>query len=188
LSYLGGLWVMIELNIEETKMKLLQHTGVNSWFEELKPASQEFVEESDVEEVSGTIFEVSPQAPHVDVHKVNEKANSHHLDDPFASHQDPIHSNSAHLEVNQDEPPIAKGSSLKSYTKASYFSQASQGNDSSADSSIHVSSRSTPKGGSILEVLGGMIKVGRSMGYDMEGCSKDIEQIIRLQGEADGIK
>nr|GFA11155.1 RNA-directed DNA polymerase, eukaryota [Tanacetum cinerariifolium] len=43
LSYLGGLWVMIELNSKETKMKLLQHTGVNSWFEELKPASQEFV-------------------------------------------------------------------------------------------------------------------------------------------------
>nr|GFC89416.1 hypothetical protein [Tanacetum cinerariifolium] len=116
------------------------------------------VEESDVEEVSDTIFEVSPQAPHVDVHKVNEKANSHHLDDPFglydllrkstnlsaskedsslthplgftpvALNQDPIHSNSAHLE-------------------------ASHGNDSSADSSTHVSSRSTPKGGSILEVL-----------------------------------
>nr|GEY65692.1 RNA-directed DNA polymerase, eukaryota [Tanacetum cinerariifolium] len=83
-----------------------------------------------------------------------------------------------HLEVNQDEPPIAKGSSSKSYPKASCFSQASHGNDSSADSFTHVSSRSTPKGGSILEVLDGMIKVGRSMGYDMEGCSKDIEQII----------
>nr|GEZ35294.1 nucleotide-binding alpha-beta plait domain-containing protein [Tanacetum cinerariifolium] len=182
LSYLGGLWVIIELNSEETKMKLLQHTGVNSWFEELKPASQEFVcneridpgylsedessldgnnnlgnsqqgnvnqvEVSDVEEVSDTIFEVSPQAPHVDVHKVDENVNSHHSDDPFglydllrkstnlsafkedpslmhplgftpvASHQDPIHSNSAHLEVNQDEPPIAKGSSSKSYPKA----------------------------------------------------------------------
>nr|GEZ08437.1 RNA-directed DNA polymerase, eukaryota, nucleotide-binding alpha-beta plait domain protein [Tanacetum cinerariifolium] len=176
------------------------------------------VEESDVDEVSDTIFEVSPQAPYVDVHEVNEKANSHHLDDPFglydllrkstnlsaskedpslshplgftpvASYLDPIHSNSAHLEVNQDEPPIAKGSSSKSYPKGSCFSQASHGNDSSADSSTHVSSRSTPKGGSILEVLDGMIKVGRSIGCDMEACSKDIKQIIRLQGEADSIK
>nr|GFA16594.1 RNA-directed DNA polymerase, eukaryota [Tanacetum cinerariifolium] len=116
-------------------------------------------------------------------------ANSHHSDDPFglydllskstnlsaskedlslshplgftlvASHQDPIHSNSAHLEVNQDEPPITKGSSSKSYPKASCFSQASHGNDSSADSFTHVSSRSTPKGGSILEVLDGMIRL-----------------------------
>nr|GEZ27038.1 hypothetical protein [Tanacetum cinerariifolium] len=96
------------------------------------------VEESDVDEVSYTIFEVSPQAPRVDVHEVNEKANSHHSDDLFA-----------HLEVNQDEPPIEKGSSSKSYPKASCFSQASHD---------------------------GMIKVGRSMGYDMEGCSKDIEK------------
>nr|GEV88236.1 RNA-directed DNA polymerase, eukaryota [Tanacetum cinerariifolium] len=128
------------------------------------------------------------RAPRVDVHEVNEKVNSHHSDDPFglydllrkstnlsaskedlslshplgftpvASHQDPIHSNSAHLKVNQDEPPIAKGSFSKSYPKASCFSQASHGNDSSADSSTHVSSRSTPKGGSILEVLDDMIK------------------------------
>nr|GEY93578.1 RNA-directed DNA polymerase, eukaryota [Tanacetum cinerariifolium] len=253
LSYLGGLWVMIELNSEETIMKLLQHTGVNSWFEELKPASQEFVCNGrigtvmDIEESLGSSFArkrlciktkykdpgylsedessldgnnnlVSPQAPRVNVHEVNEKVNSHHSDDPFglydllrkstnlsaskedpslshppgltpvASHQDPIHSNSAHLEVNQDEPPITKGSSSKSYPKASCFSQASHGNDSSADSSTHVSCRSTPKGGSILEFLDGMIKVGCSMGYDMEGCLKDIEQIIRLQGEADALQ
>nr|GFA87687.1 hypothetical protein [Tanacetum cinerariifolium] len=256
LSHLGGLWAMIELNSEETKMKLLQHTGVNSWFEELKPASQEFVCNErimwvDIEGIplhlwSGTVMDIEespgssfarkrlciktkdessldgknnlgksqqgnvnkPQAPRVDVHEVNEKANSHHSDDlfglydllrkstnlsaskedpslshpprftPVASHQDPIHSNLVHLEVNPDEPPIAKGSSSKSYPKASCFSQASHGNDSLAHSFTHVSSRSTPKGGSILEVLDGMIKVGRSMGYDMEGCSKDIEQII----------
>nr|GEX07937.1 RNA-directed DNA polymerase, eukaryota [Tanacetum cinerariifolium] len=115
------------------------------------------VEESDVDEVSNTIFKVSPYAPHINVHEVNEKANSYHSNDPFglydllrkstnlsaskedlslshpsgftpvASHQDPFHSNSAYLEVNQDEPPIAKGSSSKSYPKASCFSQASYG-------------------------------------------------------------
>nr|GEY13512.1 RNA-directed DNA polymerase, eukaryota [Tanacetum cinerariifolium] len=108
------------------------------------------VEGRDVEEVSDTIFEVSPQAPRVDVHEVNKKENSHHSDSPFA-----------HLEVSQDEPPTAKGSSSKSYPKASCFSQASPD---------------------------GMIKVGRYMGYDMEGCSKDIEQIIRLQREADAVQ
>nr|GEZ30010.1 RNA-directed DNA polymerase, eukaryota, nucleotide-binding alpha-beta plait domain protein [Tanacetum cinerariifolium] len=270
LSYLGGLWDMIELNSEETKMKLLQHNGVNSWFEELKPASQEFVCNErivwvDIERIPlylwssstfsrigmkwGTVMDIEESPGSSFAHKrlciktsmadpgylsedessldgnnnldnsqqgnVNqvegsdvEEANSHHSDDPFglydllrtstnlfaskedsslshppkftpvASHQDPIHSNSPHLEVNQDEPPITKGSPSKSYPKASCFSQASHGNESSADSSTHVSSRYTPKGGSILEVLDGMIKVGRLMGYDMEGCSKDIEQII----------
>nr|GEZ45222.1 RNA-directed DNA polymerase, eukaryota, reverse transcriptase zinc-binding domain protein [Tanacetum cinerariifolium] len=32
LTYLGGMWVMIELDNEATKLKLLQHIGVNSWF------------------------------------------------------------------------------------------------------------------------------------------------------------
>ncbi|GKC71709.1 RNA-directed DNA polymerase, eukaryota [Tanacetum coccineum] len=43
LSYLGGLWVMIELKSEEIKRKLLLHSGVNSWFHDLQPASHDFV-------------------------------------------------------------------------------------------------------------------------------------------------
>ncbi|GJX19504.1 RNA-directed DNA polymerase, eukaryota [Tanacetum coccineum] len=42
------------------------------------------------------------------------------------------------------------------------------------------------KGGSILEVLDGMVKVGQAMGYDMGGCMKDIEKIIGSQGAHDG--
>nr|GEW98647.1 RNA-directed DNA polymerase, eukaryota [Tanacetum cinerariifolium] len=38
----------------------------------------------------------------------------------------------------------------------------------------------------IIDVLDGIIKVGQSMGYDMEGCSKDIERIIGFQGDAAG--
>nr|GEU46509.1 RNA-directed DNA polymerase, eukaryota [Tanacetum cinerariifolium] len=45
LSYLGGLWVMIELSNEETKIELLQHTGANSWFHELQVATFDFVNE-----------------------------------------------------------------------------------------------------------------------------------------------
>ncbi|GJU63300.1 RNA-directed DNA polymerase, eukaryota [Tanacetum coccineum] len=43
------------------------------------------------------------------------------------------------------------------------------------------------KGGSILEVLDGMVKVGQAMGYDMGGCMKDIENIIGSQGARDVI-
>ncbi|GJR29223.1 RNA-directed DNA polymerase, eukaryota [Tanacetum coccineum] len=337
LSYLGGLWVMIELKSEEIKRKLLLHSGVNSWFHDLQPASHDFVcnerivwvdiegvplhiwssatfsgigkkwgtvmdieespgssyarkrlciktsmadniletfkvifkgkvfsvrakelftwspcfleykdpgyisedesilgannnpenvqqcndnlmGESDVDEVSDTIFEVSPQAPCDNVHDVNENANSQHSDDPFgfydllrkpinttdnvedpslsyppgftqaASHQENNHVNSDHHEVNQGDPSTGKGSSLKLYPKASCFSQDPHGNDSSADFSTHVHSRSNPKGGFILDVLDGMIKVGRSMGYEMDGCSKDIEYIIASQGVDDGFK
>nr|GEY47480.1 RNA-directed DNA polymerase, eukaryota [Tanacetum cinerariifolium] len=43
-------------------------------------------------------------------------------------------------------------------------------------------SHNAHNGGSILEVLDDMIRVGQSMGYAMEGCLKDIEHIIGTQG------
>ncbi|GJT31927.1 hypothetical protein Tco_0922346, partial [Tanacetum coccineum] len=43
-------------------------------------------------------------------------------------------------------------------------------------------SHKAPSGGSILEILDGMIRVGQSMGYKMDGCTKDIERIIGMQG------
>ncbi|GJR27712.1 RNA-directed DNA polymerase, eukaryota [Tanacetum coccineum] len=43
--YLGGLWVMFDCEKEETKAKLIQHTGVNSWFSVLKNAIHDFVSE-----------------------------------------------------------------------------------------------------------------------------------------------
>ncbi|GKD25665.1 RNA-directed DNA polymerase, eukaryota, partial [Tanacetum coccineum] len=43
LSYLGGFWVLLELENANTKEKLLQHTGVNSWFLDLQVATNDFV-------------------------------------------------------------------------------------------------------------------------------------------------
>ncbi|GJR16633.1 RNA-directed DNA polymerase, eukaryota, nucleotide-binding alpha-beta plait domain protein [Tanacetum coccineum] len=43
LSYLGGMWILIELDDAKTKEKLLNHTGVGSWFTTIKQASNSFV-------------------------------------------------------------------------------------------------------------------------------------------------
>nr|GEV61148.1 RNA-directed DNA polymerase, eukaryota [Tanacetum cinerariifolium] len=39
------------------------------------------------------------------------------------------------------------------------------------------------KGGSVLDVLEEMIRVGQAMGFSMEGCEKDIQNIIGKQGD-----
>ncbi|GKD06708.1 hypothetical protein Tco_1181682 [Tanacetum coccineum] len=39
------------------------------------------------------------------------------------------------------------------------------------------------EGGSILEILEEIIMVGQTMGFSMEGCTKDMEKIIGSQGE-----
>ncbi|GJX45729.1 nucleotide-binding alpha-beta plait domain-containing protein [Tanacetum coccineum] len=40
-------------------------------------------------------------------------------------------------------------------------------------------------GGSILQLLDDLVKVGETMGYDMKGCMKNMEEIIELQGVND---
>ncbi|GKB35214.1 RNA-directed DNA polymerase, eukaryota, partial [Tanacetum coccineum] len=48
LAYLGGMWVMLELDKVATKQKLLQHIGVNSWFQVLQDVVQDFVSDKRV--------------------------------------------------------------------------------------------------------------------------------------------
>nr|GEY00040.1 UvrD-like helicase, ATP-binding domain, P-loop containing nucleoside triphosphate hydrolase [Tanacetum cinerariifolium] len=48
LSYLGSLWVLIEVKNETTKQKLLQHTGANSWFHVLQDAIPDFVSDEGI--------------------------------------------------------------------------------------------------------------------------------------------
>nr|GEW31274.1 hypothetical protein [Tanacetum cinerariifolium] len=62
LSYLGGMWVMIELNNVETKNDFLHHTGVKSWFHKLQDGTLDFVSDErigelmDIEESVGSSF------------------------------------------------------------------------------------------------------------------------------------
>ncbi|GKB58783.1 RNA-directed DNA polymerase, eukaryota, nucleotide-binding alpha-beta plait domain protein [Tanacetum coccineum] len=43
LSYLGGYWVLIEMDSVDAKEKIIKHVGVGSWFMELVQASNSFV-------------------------------------------------------------------------------------------------------------------------------------------------
>ncbi|GJW06162.1 RNA-directed DNA polymerase, eukaryota [Tanacetum coccineum] len=43
--YLGGLWVMLEFEKKEAKVKLLSHTGINSWFQNIQEVIPDFVSE-----------------------------------------------------------------------------------------------------------------------------------------------
>ncbi|GKD86154.1 hypothetical protein Tco_1357308, partial [Tanacetum coccineum] len=51
LAYLGGLWVMIELESLKTKTKFMQHVGVASWFLRLCNAQSDFVSRERIGEV-----------------------------------------------------------------------------------------------------------------------------------------
>ena len=62
------------------------------------------------------------------------------------------------------------------------------------EESVSIGSRKSNKidikrtGGSVLTVMEELIKVGMTMGYNMEGCMKNIEEIIEVQGEKEVFK
>nr|GEW05140.1 RNA-directed DNA polymerase, eukaryota [Tanacetum cinerariifolium]GEW05149.1 RNA-directed DNA polymerase, eukaryota [Tanacetum cinerariifolium] len=50
----------------------------------------------------------------------------------------------------------------------------------------HFSKSEIPRG-SIIQVMEDLIKIGQVMGYKMEGCSRNIEEIIQLRGENENV-
>ncbi|GJV84712.1 hypothetical protein Tco_1524610 [Tanacetum coccineum] len=61
--------------------------------------------------------------------------------------------------------------------------------DIPVDSNKNFSGQNVVKsGGSVLDVMEDIIRVGQVMGYSMEGCVKDLENIIGKQGEDNVIR
>nr|GFB32237.1 RNA-directed DNA polymerase, eukaryota [Tanacetum cinerariifolium] len=113
--------------------------------------------------------------------------------DPSLSHP-PVFTPDPSQQVHRDSSPIQHNvnpiesfheESSSPLSKAEVNCHANEAH--SVDFSSEASTRITVKSGSFLDVLDDMIKVGQSMGFVMEGCSKDIEQIISLQGAEHGL-
>nr|GEV78219.1 RNA-directed DNA polymerase, eukaryota [Tanacetum cinerariifolium] len=227
-SYLGGMWVLLELDTVAIKKKLLQHTRVNSWFLALQDATHDFVSEervfwvdiegiplndfkhseytsndesplgtksklvdqqvsddelvgeSDDEGVLETLFGDKPYSPY---NVVEEDPSLSHPSGftPEVSQQANNH-NSIPQKENSTDPVCVKEFTTNVHSKVMNFSQETHVKESSGGIYSSKQPHNVCKGGSILEVLDDMIRVGHSMGYDMEGCSKDIEHIIGMQG------
>ncbi|GKA29345.1 RNA-directed DNA polymerase, eukaryota, partial [Tanacetum coccineum] len=326
LSYLGGLWVLLELDSVVTKSKLLQHTGVNSWFDKLQDAVHDFVSEerivwvdiegiplnlwsretfvklgkkwgetldieenscssfarkrlcvktkqvdnilesfkfifkgkiymarakelfawtplfkgckhsvyssddesslgansnhasqhlsddeqvieSDEERVSESSFGVNPSPQNISLCKNDSKVDDHHSGDPFGlydllkkphkevvedldpslSHppgftpefpQQEFNHNNVPKKENTTDRVLENVFSSKVHSKVFNFSQEILDKDHSSGSASSNFSHNESNGGSILGAMEDMIRIGQSMGYDMEGCSKDMERII----------
>ncbi|GJU40218.1 RNA-directed DNA polymerase, eukaryota [Tanacetum coccineum] len=322
LAYIGGLWVMIELDSTSTKEKFMQHVGVASWFARLCNAQEDFVsrerivwvdiegvplrawsqstfkkigakwgevmkleenkedmfarkriciktsrednilerfkitvrgkiymirakelfmwspifkepantgynsdkdadvgdheindngndyrnleEESDIEAVSDTVFGDSIDNNTGEQEHSNLSATKEGSYDPFNIY-DLL--NKQQVEDNKSDNSIShppgftpvnvedskhrdrQEGSASSKSRTSEFcsrvveeAQAVDDNPSPVPNAINKRSKT---GGSILDLLDELIKVGNTMGYSLDGCAKDLENIIGLQGECD---
>ncbi|GJS41523.1 RNA-directed DNA polymerase, eukaryota [Tanacetum coccineum] len=269
LSYLGGLWLLIEFDNGSVRDKFLSHTGVKSWFCNIQLASHDFVcderivwvdiegvplkmwssntfvriafrlgssfhlpkdteytsddesihnngntsegqhnigndfnLDSEVEEVADTIFEDKPESPvNNECHSrdkegdilspdpfelydlLNKHPNKSEKElDPSLSHPPGFTPEASRKEdINIEDAPIVENDKEGSSTAQSkpedcYVNEVINDNSTSSRPEAH-------KGGSILGLLDDLIRIGQSMGYEMEGCIKDIGNIIEAQGD-----
>ncbi|GJT75072.1 hypothetical protein Tco_1041797 [Tanacetum coccineum] len=163
LSYLGGLWIMIELENEASKRSLLDHVGVKSWFHIMQEATQDFVSEErvvwvDIKGVPLNMWSRETTGLHFvsEVHKDGGREDDTIANDVEKEKTPSVHANVMNTNIEVTESSIGESNSIHS-------------------GPVH-------NGGSILDVLEDMVRVGHSMGYNLEGCMKDMESIIGVQG------
>nr|GEX11281.1 RNA-directed DNA polymerase, eukaryota, nucleotide-binding alpha-beta plait domain protein [Tanacetum cinerariifolium] len=101
---------------------------------------------------------------------------------PYPSGFTPI--NEIPASIKQDAPEVESNRppNQSERNNSRVLEEVSNSVDKSSSESINNGIK-LKEGGSILEILEEMITVGQTMGFSMEGCTKDMEKIIGTQGE-----
>ncbi|GKC58913.1 RNA-directed DNA polymerase, eukaryota [Tanacetum coccineum] len=136
-------------------------------------------DDSDVEGVSDTIFGDKPSSPNNSDVQDSKSSFSH----PPGFTQEVLKKTQENEHVVEDLcNETGKETSPLVHAKVMNFSYEVHKNETPNEDSTSHYSHNVHQGGSIFEVMDCMIQVGKSMGYTMEGCMKDIEHIIGSQG------
>ncbi|GKE36131.1 RNA-directed DNA polymerase, eukaryota [Tanacetum coccineum] len=210
LSYLGGLWVMVEmdnvasegipLNVwsRKTFVKIGNKWGETMDIEDnfgssfarvknksvgLQHSDEESEDDSDADGVPETVFGENSSSSHVRSGETGKQ----HSNDPFRIYDllKKILLDDGFVEVVTDSGAEKETTPL---VNAKVMNNSQEVHESSNRESASPNTCNVHNGGSILEVLEDMVRVGHSMGYNMEGCMKDIERIIGSQGVDDVLK
>ncbi|GKC08254.1 RNA-directed DNA polymerase, eukaryota, nucleotide-binding alpha-beta plait domain protein [Tanacetum coccineum] len=189
--------VMLEFNKEESKSKLMQHTGVKSWFHSIQDVTHDFVCDErivwvNIEGIPGDRNITRNRHDPFGIYDILKKKKNYgekcdsstSLSHPPGFTPEPFEvvKDSAQV-IGDNEDNFVKESSPMINAKVMNNSQSVQEEENGESGHNGLS-----KGGSVLGVLEEMIRVGQAMGYSMEGCEKDIESIIRNQGDDVGFR
>ncbi|GJY19951.1 RNA-directed DNA polymerase, eukaryota [Tanacetum coccineum] len=170
LSYLGGLWVMFECDKPDTKRNLINHVGINSWFQVIQEVNPDFVSDErvvwlDIEGVP--LYAWSRKSFDKIGNKWGEVLNiEDSYETSFGRLKKPV-------EENLEPSP--------SLSHPPGFSPV--GSLNSSDKELNKEFSPTIRGILVLGVLGEMISGVGSTGHSMEGCEKDNESIINSTGD-----
>nr|GEU80083.1 RNA-directed DNA polymerase, eukaryota [Tanacetum cinerariifolium] len=145
------------------------------------------VGESKDEGVSDTIFRNNPQSPCNHGYDDSLKADVQHSEDPFGFYD--LLKKPPNNFDNLLDPSLShrSGFTPKGNSKVKPNSQDLHANESSSEFSTRIHSHTTLNRGSIFKVLDDMIKVGQSMGYDMEGLGHKTKEWVKELNYKHGI-
>ncbi|GJT51438.1 hypothetical protein Tco_0977595 [Tanacetum coccineum] len=175
--YLGGLWVMIELKSSKSKSKFMEHVGVASWFRRLwfRAAHGESIDRRNRLSPFNIYNLLDKLTKEV---RTTDTSTSIPYPPGFTPANDiPASNNQDIPEAESDRPP-----SRSARSNSRVLEEAEKLRDIALSESFSNGVK-IKEGGSILEILEEMITVGQTMGFSMEGCTKDMEKIIGTQGK-----
>ncbi|GJX21707.1 RNA-directed DNA polymerase, eukaryota, reverse transcriptase zinc-binding domain protein [Tanacetum coccineum] len=161
LRYMGGLWVMIAFDSVEAKEKFLLSTRVCSWFSQLIQASSEFITDERV-----TLLWVEIEG----FFKSKTLLGASHRDSGWTP--------------DLDDQNIGKGENDVSRYRIQRLEE--EIHKSRMLGVVSMSQKWFSGKGPILMLMDELVKVGQTIGYNMDGCMKNIEEIIESQG-VDGV-
>nr|GEU51925.1 RNA-directed DNA polymerase, eukaryota, nucleotide-binding alpha-beta plait domain protein [Tanacetum cinerariifolium] len=177
ITYLGGMWVLFAMDSLESKDKLLNHTGVNSWFLTIKKAYNSFVCDERITWVSieGLPIKAWTLNSFRKIASLWGEIVEWEDSDSFSLSNKPLclktkidDSINVRCKINIQDHTGEQVQSLSSKLKERNLN----GGVSSHHNKITCSSKNKA-GGSILEVMDEIVKVRQTMGYNMEGlCNK----------------
>nr|GEW89057.1 nucleotide-binding alpha-beta plait domain-containing protein [Tanacetum cinerariifolium] len=179
IRYLGGLWVMLVFRLVDGKEK---SKGKTFWVraKEVPGWSPEFEEQLD-EDIE----------PEDDIFGGVDKPNTYNSDEEFKDENvvpDTV------FDDGSVKPSVVKNSSGNqgASNQGDHVNAGIDNSYSKREGTESVGSGCFKKGdalhtgGSILTVMDELIKVGQTMGFKMDGCMKNIEEIIESQGVNEG--
>ncbi|GJX07902.1 hypothetical protein Tco_0195834 [Tanacetum coccineum] len=206
-SYMGGLWVLMELDSISSKTKLMKHVGVASWFSHLCDAQPDFVSKDrivwvDIEGVPlnawsrATFNKICARWGDVmDLEESNDGMFARKriciktkLEDNILEKFKIIVRDNHSSEDQEVNKPNLVSPQCHSEGFNSRVMQDVSPTVETIISDGNIKDHGPNKGGSILEVLDDMVKVGQAMGFSMGGCLKDMESIIGSQEDLDGLR
>nr|GEY51908.1 RNA-directed DNA polymerase, eukaryota, reverse transcriptase zinc-binding domain protein [Tanacetum cinerariifolium] len=149
--------------------------------------------EGSVEEIPDTCFDEVLSKQNLNDNSVNQ--NNSHSEDPFGIYED------SHKNGDGDGSGAASGNQVEENSmnveqaidinveKQDNVKDGFQRDTNESNCSGHFKKSTAPRtGGSILHLIDDLVKVGQTMGFDMSGCIKNMEEIIESQGVNDETK